>query len=308
MKYSALLLTLAASLTTSAWAADLSKVHEGDIYLATLAELKPTQPSAGFDQVYYKLGRYQKDVEKQFDEICEANGQKGVRHFDEHSQPAVADSFECKKEVGAKRKDMKTVVIAPDNSLYLTDGHHTFNTFWHMSGGGSNFPVNVIVTKDYRSLPSMEAFWTQLEKDKNTWLFDVNDQPISHEQLPKALDLSNFSNDPYRSLMYFAREISWDKPDQPVPFLEFYWAKQLKPNLDLSKFDLNSAEGYTAAIKQVSELILQQKTDNVGGSGLSARAMGQFKHLKQKKFKKLAKSTSKMNYMLAYKASLNANK
>ncbi|QSA20742.1 chromosome partitioning protein ParB, partial [Vibrio furnissii] len=38
-------------------------------------ELKPTQPSVGYDQIYYKLGRYQHDAEKQFDEICEANGQ-----------------------------------------------------------------------------------------------------------------------------------------------------------------------------------------------------------------------------------------
>lgn len=301
MKYSALLFTLFATLNTSAWAIDLTKVHQGDVLPVTLAELKPTQPSVGYDQIYYKLGRYQQDAEKQFDEICEANGQKGVSHFDAQSQPAIATSFECKEPVGAERKDMKTVVIAPNSQLYLTDGHHTFNTFWHMEGGGNEFPVNVLVDKDYRGLKTMDAFWKQLDLDKNTWLFDVSDQPISYQQLPTTLGMENFADDPYRSLMYFARDVCWDKPAQPVPFLEFYWAKQLKPQLPLAPFDLNTEQGYLNAIEAASKLILAEQSKDIGGSGLSAKAMGQFDHFDAKKFKKLSKQNSKLSYMLGYK-------
>ncbi len=138
MNYSALLLTLLTTLSTSTWAVELTQVHQGEVISVTLSELKPTQPSVGYDQIYYKLGRYQHDAEKQFDEICEANGQKGVSKFDAQSQPAVATSFQCKAPVGTERQDMKTVVIAPNNQLYLTDGHHTFNTFWHMDGGAAH--------------------------------------------------------------------------------------------------------------------------------------------------------------------------
>lgn len=301
MNYSALLLTLLTTLSTSTWAVELTQVHQGEVISVTLSELKPTQPSVGYDQIYYKLGRYQHDAEKQFDEICEANGQKGVSKFDAQSQPAVATSFQCKAPVGTERQDMKTVVIAPNNKLYLTDGHHTFNTFWHMDGGGSAFPIHVLVDKDYRALSTMAAFWKQLALDKNTWLFDVNDQPISYQQLPTELGMDNFADDPYRSLMYFARDVSWDKPAQPVPFLEFYWAKQLKPQLPLAQFDLNTEHGYLNAIETASQRILAEQSLDIGGSGLSAKAMGQFDHFDAKKFKKLSKQNSKLSYMLGYK-------
>ncbi|ADT89588.1 ParB/Srx family N-terminal domain-containing protein [Vibrio furnissii] len=301
MNYSALLLTLLTTLSTSTWAVELTQVHQGEVISVTLSELKPTQPSVGYDQIYYKLGRYQHDAEKQFDEICEANGQKGVSEFDAQSQPAVATSFQCKEPVGTERQDMKTVVIAPNNQLYLTDGHHTFNTFWHMDGGGSAFPIHVLVDKDYRALSTMAAFWKQLALDKNTWLFDVNDLPISYQQLPTELGMDNFADDPYRSLMYFARDVSWDKPAQPVPFLEFYWAKQLKPQLPLAQFDLNTEHGYLNAIETASQRILAEQSLDIGGSGLSAKAMGQFDHFDAKKFKKLSKQNSKLSYMLGYK-------
>nr|WP_232528568.1 ParB-like protein [Microbacterium sp. MAH-37] len=43
-----------------------------------IGDVLPTQPSLGYDEVYYKLGRYTlgKDrINKKFDDWCEANGQ-----------------------------------------------------------------------------------------------------------------------------------------------------------------------------------------------------------------------------------------
>ncbi|PMG10082.1 chromosome partitioning protein ParB [Vibrio breoganii] len=289
---------------TSVWAQDLTSVKEGDVYQVTLSELKPTQPSVGYDQIYYKLGRYQHDVKKQFDEICEANGQKGLSSFDEKSVPSKPESFVCEQGIGEKRKDMKTIVLAPNSEIYLTDGHHTFNTFWHMSGGGSDFKVHVIVDKDYRHLENMQAFWAELEADKNAWLYDLNNKAITHDELPKQMGISNFANDPYRALMYYSRDVSWNKPKQPVPFLEFYWAKELKPVFDLNQYDLATEQGYMKAVKEAGDVILSLDTENLGGSGLSAKAMGQFDSFDEKSFQKMTRKTSKLNYMLGYKKGL----
>ncbi|CAH0529281.1 inorganic diphosphatase [Vibrio hippocampi] len=273
----------------------------GDVVNLPLADLKPTQPSIGYDQVMYKLGRYQFDQKKQFDEICEASGQKGLKHYSDTSVPGVPSSFECEQEVGANKKDMKTVVLAPNGDVYLTDGHHTFNTFTHMQGGGLNYRVNVLVDKDYRDLDNMPQFWDAMIKDGNTWQYDLNGEPITPADLPTRLGMSNFDNDLYRSLMYFSRDVSWNKPKNPVPFLEFYCSKELRQLTDASQYDLASLTGYQFAIEDVAKHLLSIDSDNIGGSGKSASEMGLFKQFSDKGLKKLSKSKGKLDYMLRYK-------
>ncbi|MEZ9545333.1 MULTISPECIES: ParB-like protein, partial [Vibrio] len=284
-----------------------SNVSEGDVINLGLHELKPTQPSVGYDQIMYKLGRYQFDQEKMFDEICEANGQKGVVSIKDQAHPNIPSTFTCEMETGARKKDMKTVVIAPNGEYYLTDGHHTFNVFYRMPQGGASFNVNVVVDKDYRNLKNMDAFWNQMAKDGNTWLFDNNGEAISYQQLPTSLGLTNFANDQYRSLMYFSRGVGWNKPSQPVPFLEFYWSKEVRKAINAADFDLNSTEGYAKAVNAVSNHILSMDTNNVGGSNLSVKQMGQFSAYNQKGFDKLFKERGKVDYMLRYKTTSTAN-
>ncbi|PSW19994.1 hypothetical protein C9I98_10510 [Photobacterium sanctipauli] len=294
-------------LSTPVLAADYANVEQGDVLNVTLHQLKPTQPSVGYDQVYYKLGRFQYDVKKQFDEVCEANGQKGLESFDATSHPNIAATFACEDEVGAHKGDMKTVVIAPDNKLYLTDGHHTFNTFWHMNGGGADFNINVVVDKDYRELPSMDAFWQAMIEDKNTWLFNKEGNAIAYSELPQSLGLQHFGNDQYRALMYFSRGVGWDKPKSPVPFLEFYWTKSLREDIDISQFDLKTMPGYLAAIEANSQAILALKDKDLGGSGKSVEEMGQFTSFDKAGLEKAAKRNSKLDYMLRYKTASTFN-
>ncbi|WP_261837188.1 inorganic diphosphatase [Vibrio ishigakensis] len=297
------LLPLVAALSFPLYAQD--KV--GDVINLSLSELHPTQPSIGYDQVMYKLGRYQFDIKKQFDEICEASGQKGLESFSKNSVPGVPSSFECEEEVGSIKKDMKTVVIAPNGEYYLTDGHHTFNTFTHMNGGGLNFKVNVVIDGDYRNLKTMDKFWDAMAKDGNTWQYDLNGEPITPDQLPKSLGIYNFDNDLYRSLMYFSRDVSWNKPKQPVPFLEFYWSKELRKLTDANQYDLASMEGYKAAIQDVSKHLLSIKTDSVGGSGKSTQEMGIFEGYQEKGLEKVSKTKGKLDYMLRFKTSQSGN-
>ncbi|MGR5541140.1 ParB-like protein, partial [Vibrio campbellii] len=45
-------------------------IAQGDVIEVELNQVIPTQPSVGYDQVYYKLGRFAHDKKKLFDEIC----------------------------------------------------------------------------------------------------------------------------------------------------------------------------------------------------------------------------------------------
>ena len=272
-----------------------------DIIQLSLSDLRPTQAVVGFEQIYYKLGRFQYDAKKLFDEICEVNGQQGVADIPTTAAPNVAASFSCKQPVATHKADMKTVVLGPDNNYYLTDGHHTFNVFWQMPQGGPDFKVQVRVEQDYRHLPSMENFWQVMATDGRVWLADQDDQPITVAELPPTLGLAGFGNDPYRSLMYFSREVGWDKPQEPVPFLEFYWAKELRKGIDINNFDLDNAAGYGQAIEASSRYLLQVNTDDVGGSGLSAQAMGRFAAFQQAGLDKLLRKNGKIDYLLRYK-------
>ena len=275
----------------------------GSIISTPLSKLRPTQPAIGYDQVIYKLGRYQFDRKKKFDEICEAFGQKGIKTFSDHSTPGNPASFTCKKPVGEIKKEMKTVVIAPDDELYLTDGHHTFNAFTHMHGGGADFNVYVVVDKDYRHLKSMAQFWQSMKDDKQVWLNDPQNRAITPNDLPKSLGMQNFDNDPYRALMYFSRGVSWDKPEQPIPFLEFYWAKELNKLTSTAHYDLLSLAGYKAAIKNVSHDLLSINTRDIGGSGNTGEDMGQYQEIKNKGLDKVSKPRGKLSYMIQFKAS-----
>ena len=278
-----------------------------DIIQLSLSDLRPTQAVVGFDQIYYKLGRFQYDPKKLFDEICEVNGQQGVSDIPVTAKPNVAASFTCKQPVGTHKADMKTVVLAPDNQYYLTDGHHTFNTFWQMPQGGPDFKVQVRVDKDYRNLKSMADFWQTMASDGRVWLADQDDKPITAAELPPTLGLAGFGNDPYRALMYFSREVAWDKPQEPVPFLEFYWAKELRKGIDINNFDLDNAQGYGQAIAASSQYLLNVSTKDVGGSGLSAEEMGRFATFQQAGLDKQLRKEGKIDYLLRYKTASSGN-
>lgn len=294
-------------LTSQAFAdSSLDNVKAGEVITVKLHQLKPTQASVGYDQVFYKLGRYAGDSEKKFDEICEANGQKTVKSYNGKSNVAVPSSFECSEPVGSSKGDMKTVIIGPDEQLYLTDGHHTFNVFWHMPDGGADYQVNVVVTDDFRNM-SMDDFWAKMAKENNLWLYDAQFNAIDKSQLPQSLGLENFHNNLYRSLVYFSREIAWDKPKPAINFVEFYWGKEVAKTVDLTKYDLNSMNGYKQAVKDVAEVILAVKSNDIGGLGKSASQMGQYQGFDKKEYKKLFQGNKKIDYTLRYKKQMSAN-
>ncbi len=46
----------------------------GQMLDVALGELHPTQAALGYDQIYYKLGRYELDPTKKFDDFCADEG------------------------------------------------------------------------------------------------------------------------------------------------------------------------------------------------------------------------------------------
>ncbi|MGB4137871.1 MAG: hypothetical protein WA971_14995, partial [Microbacterium sp.] len=70
----------------------------GDLIDVRIGDVLPTQPSLGYDEVYYKLGRYTlgKDkVNKKFDDWCEANGQGEAAAAAPEARLDDPTSFSC---------------------------------------------------------------------------------------------------------------------------------------------------------------------------------------------------------------------
>ncbi|MBZ5486590.1 hypothetical protein HW452_03530 [Halomonas aquamarina] len=268
-----------------------------DIRHVAIGELHPTQPALGYRQMDYKQGRFAVDREKFFDEFCETGGQGGIDLFDEASSLKDTDSFTCTAALGTHPEDMKTVVMAPDGDMYLTDGHHTFSNYLALEGRELSVPV--LITHDFSDLPDMESFWATMQEERLVWL-DAPDGPITPEELPERLGRDAQADDAYRSLVYFTRGVGYKKPSTPPPFLEFYWGQWLAAQLPLDALDLSTREGYREAVIQAATLMVEVPADTViadtATGPLTARDMGQLPAFNDKALEKLLSERGKLTY------------
>lgn len=223
---------------------------------------------------------------------------------------------------------MKTVVVAPDRNYYLTDGHHSTLLYSEMKRGGDrgatndDFTLYLALDRDYSNLAdennnqsAMDEFWIQAANDGKVWLKQLNAETPGYDYLPgvtgradkyhvDAVDLKQFDgalpdnmvldefkDDPYRGVLYFCRDIGWNKPTTGpaagLPFLEFYWAEEIQKgiaggerHLDLhtpdSPYDLTDLKSYRSAVKAVSKWIVGlDPNTKIGTSGFTAEDMGQ---------------------------------
>lgn len=292
----------------------------GELVDVALRDLHPTQPSLGYDEVYYKLGRYTlgKDtINKRFDDWCEANGQQEVVAAQADATLADPSSFTCAIPLGSETQDsvdaMKTAVVGPGGQLYLTDGHHTFTSFWETPDGGPNLHVRVRITGNLSNLDPA-AFWQAMQAESWTWLRDADDEPIAPQQLPAHLGLSEFGNDRCRGVLYFARDIGYTQDVTNATFQEFYWgrwlrAQSLDADLNLDKFDLNDLPSYLELVANISHAIVDLDDNAEVSDGRTALEMGKLPAFDSSEFTKLSKPYSdpnpgKLAYALAYKATL----
>jgi hypothetical protein len=292
---------------------DLVDVRIGDVHA--------TQPSLGYDEVYYKLGRYTlgKDViNKKYDDWCEANGQVQAATVSPNARLNDPRTFTCALPVGQETPEsiaaMKTVVIGPLGSLYLTDGHHTLTSFYEMPDGGPNMHMRLRVLGNLSRL-SPPSFWAQMDRNKWVWLRDPAGNPVNVTALPAGVGLANFADDKYRSLLYFSRDIGYTPGS--LPFQEFYWGSWVRDArpVDLSGWNQNDAASYLDAVKRLSVAQTALPANTVIDNGFTATDLGVLPLWNAGEagdageFAKLSKPYSdakpgKVAYALAYKASL----
>jgi len=289
----------------------------------TLADAHPTQPAIGYDQIYYKMARYRNTAngstqwKKEFDDYCEASGltdgAKGSTVIAGTSLLSNTSTFSC----STKTFDVtafKSAVVGPKGVLYLTDGHHTFTSFWNApDGGGPTVKVPVIMKGNF-STDSNAAFWRRMRANKTVWLKLPDGRAITPAELPTQLGLGNgLLDDPYRSLVYFTRDIGYSQPANGTEFLEFYWGEWLQAspqNLKLSSYNLNDATSYLSAIQAaVNLMVATPGTTPIGSSGQTATQMGKLSSFVQSDIDALntavtAAKPGKLAYALSYRASL----
>jgi len=283
-----------------------------------LDELHPTQPAIGYDQVYYKLGRYAAEEKhiadiakpKKFADLCEANGQGDVlpntANVPGATLAAPPAGYRCKAAVGSRPDDMKTVVIGPRGIVYLTDGHHTFSTFWDADGGRNRQMKVWVKVSDNFSALGEAAFWTRMREENKVRLKNGRNQAITPRQLPPAIGLQSLGDDPYRSLVYFTRGIGYEPPEHATEFLEFYWADWLRgmPALDLARVDLRDATAYANAVLLAAQAMVALQPDDIVSGGKSARELGALREVNREAFDELIDDKGKLRHAIAYKKSL----
>ena len=291
--------------------------QEGDLLDVNLEELRPTQPSLGYDEVYYRLGRYTigaDAADRLLDQWCVTNGQGGLDRADAGATIAEPTSFRCAVALGSETPEstaeMKTVVIGPGGQPYLTDGHHTLTSFWEAPGGGPATGVRLKVTGN---LSSMEpaAFWDEMAARGWTWLRDADGAPITPEQLPAGLGLQQFANDVYRGALYFVRDVGYTQSDDSPAFQEFYWGQWLReqpdPTLSPESFNLDELPSYLSLVENVGGAIVALPPNTVIAAGRTAADLGRMDSFGQQAFEALGQPVDsvkpgKLAYAMAYKA------
>ncbi len=289
----------------------------GDLLEVTLGDLKPTQPSLGYDEVYYRLGRYtlgRDAADNLLDQWCATNGQGALTSAQPGAVITDPATFACEVPVGSETDEskvpMKTAVVGPGGQLYLTDGHHTLTSFWEAPGGGPDTRVRLRITGNLKD-STPEAFWSEMQSQGWTWLKDADGKTIAPEQLPASLGLKQFANDTYRGVLYFARDVGYGQDDDSPAFQEFYWGQWLRgqtdPDLQPANFTLTDLASYHSPVGNVGKaMVALSDTTEIAGSQ-DAKALGKLDTFGKKAFDALTQPVDspkpgKLAYSIAYKA------
>lgn len=141
------------------------------------------------------------------------------------------------------------LVLGPDQISYMIDRHHNVTTFLQM--GISEVFGHYIANLSHLTI---DDFIKVMRICKWTWLYNQNYQELEFPKLPKHV--SHLVNDPYRGLMYLLREDKVLNKDESVPFIEFFWAQQIRayiPNLSPDEISIHKA------YLKVLELLINQQ-------------------------------------------------
>lgn len=299
MKYLNYVLLSVVMVNSSSWATEGS-VKIPSVVQLKVADLRPTQPSIGTQQVNYKIASYALNPKKLYNDYCEDNGAEGVESFNEKSSLLDLHSFKCLKPYGSNADDLKTAVIGPDKQYYLTDGHHLVSMLNTVSG--ENTPVFIRITDDKSSQGSMKDFWDFLKSNNLAWLKNPQFETVDYQSLPQKVSPESLQNDQYRSLMYFLRNVSYKKPKSSnIPFFEFYIAEWMNKKVPVNSLKLDTREDYYNALQKVAYAMTSAASDEVvvelDGKKITASEFGVFNAVNKKELNKLIDQNGKLTVL-----------
>ncbi|MCW8327902.1 ParB/Srx family N-terminal domain-containing protein [Photobacterium sp. SDRW27] len=281
------------------------ELKNGDVITVKLDQLLPTQALLSYDREFSNLYRYTQDLKNMYNDLCKVNGGKGVKKWNEDSQPTDSDSYTCKDKPGTHTDALSTVVVGPEEGiLYLTQGHHILSTFWDMPNGGTSVPVMVKVT--HNLLGSGDDFWPEMNNDHEVWLVNEKGKKIDQGDLPEYIGMKQLKHDKYLSLVYFLKGISYSSPTKKgttPPYFELNWALALRKYMKVSDYNLNIPDEYAAALAEAATVMVDIPDDEIiGKSKLTAKEMGKFKTVDSKALEALITGdNTNLNHALAYR-------
>ena len=282
------------------------KLESGDIISVNLDQLLPTQAVLSYDRIFAKLGRYTQAPKQMYNDLCKANGAKGVKKWNEESKPTDPSSYTCIAKPGTVQNALSTVVVGPGSNLYLTQGHHLLSTFWDMPNGGTSVPVMVKIT--HNLIDDGDDFWPEMNNDGEVWLYDHKANKIKPDDMPKYLGREQLRHDKYLSLVYFLEGISYKVPKKNqetdrIPFFEYHWALALRKHMKVSGYDLSVADEYAAALAEAATVMVDMPDDEkIGKSGKTAKQMGKLSEVDSKALERLITgNNSDFAFAMAYR-------
>lgn len=166
--------------------------NKSNLFEVKLSDLHPTQFCIGQREVDDKMSKYSKMSKKEFNEML--------------VQKAIP------------------IVIGPGSKLYLIDRHHNATTLIRLGE-----KVGLAYLKADFSHLEKKTFWSVMEQCRWNWLYNEDYKKVSPDLLP--LGIIELNNDPFRSLTYMLREAKILNKDESVPFIEFYWAEQIRKHI-----------------------------------------------------------------------------
>ena len=266
-----------------------------------VTDIHPTQPAVGYDEIRYKVALFRASPRQLFDSFCENNGAGKVSHFTRQSVITNPGSFSCQSPYGTYPNAIKSAVIGPDHQLYLTDGHHTVSVFREIAGN-QPFNFSVRITNDLSSLPDMAAFWRWMQQHNLSWLKDPAGNAVAPPDLPAQVGMKFMANDDYRSVVYFLRSVSYKKPENAPPFLEFYLGDWLRHNQPFNDGALTRKSGYAGYLAKAAQAMTQADGSThttAEPSSPTLAQLGKLDTVNQKKLQKLSAAGGKLSVLFA---------
>lgn len=274
-----------------AWADELISVNASAIH--------PTQPAIGFAEVRYSLARYRAEPRTLFNDFCKDNGAGKLVSFDAQSTLVNPGSFRCSAKRGSNPQAVKSAVLAPNGAVYLTDGHHSLAAY--RASTPADFSVLLRITDDLRYLPSMDAFWDYLQQHRLVWLTGMQGKVAAHD-LPQQVGIQTMQDDPYRSLLYFLRDVAYDRPQSPPPFLEFYLGAWLQSQLAITAADTSTQQAYFTLLQRAATRLTQAPPDTHSlpdTTSPTLKQLGQLTEVNVEKLRKLDKPDGKLAHLFS---------